>query len=86
MVMVVALFLELEHMCPRTTMWFWGSTLLYVTTIKSLMPTNEKYLVGSFENNIDPKILSWEKKTYGGFMENHKGSQDDTTKDLIIER
>lgn len=50
------------------------------------MPTNEKYLVGSFENNIDPKILSWEKKTYGGFMENHKGSQYDTTKDLIIER
>lgn len=50
------------------------------------MPTNEKYLVGSFENNIDPQILNWEKNTYGGFMENHKGSQDDTTKDPIIER
>lgn len=66
MVMVTALFRNhntcaLELLCVRVTPIF-----LNVTTITGLMPTREKYLLESFTNTIKPKILNWEKNSFGG--------------------
>lgn len=46
-------------------------TIFDVEVITRLMCTGEKCMEGAFENDIDPKIINWEKKPYGGFMENH---------------
>lgn len=60
-------------------------TLLDVASITVLMPIGEKYFVGSFEKKIDPKTLNWEKISFRGFTENHRGGLDDQIEDPIIE-
>lgn len=66
MIMAAAFFCNQNTCALKLPCGLVSLTLLDVAAIVGLMPIGEKYLVGSFKKTIEPKILNWEMKSYGG--------------------